>query len=307
MTMMKKFLKWLFIFFLILLSGFCIHYVTTARDPLSKVSAQIASVQDGQIEYYQFGQGTPIILISGYAMDVTGWSDTFLSTLAQHHQVIVPNNRNVGNSVIHSSHYQTQDLANDIYQLIQYLHLHKPAIAGISMGGMIAQQIAVSYPDKIGQLILINTAIAGDKVVHPSDEIEKQIMNLPTNDLKRFWVAIHLFFPPGWQWKMAYEIIKDHFQPAQYTKTDFAKVMPAQRQLIQAWLKDNAAAAKLKHIQVPVLIINGEADTVIPPINSEILARTFPHAKLVRWKEGGHAIVFQYPKEIAENINTFME
>ena len=57
---------------------------------------------------------------------------------------------------------------------------------------------------------------------------------------------------------------------------------------------------------MPVLILNGEADSVIPPINSIILTRTIPHAQLVRWKEGGHAMIYQYPEQIANTVNDFI-
>ena len=57
---------------------------------------------------------------------------------------------------------------------------------------------------------------------------------------------------------------------------------------------------------MPVLILNGTADAVIPPINSSILVQTIPHAELIRWKDGGHAMIYQYPKQIAQCIDNFI-
>lgn len=82
--------------------------------------------------------------------------------------------------------------------------------------------------------------------------------------------------------------------------------MPQQRQLIERWLDDNATAKKISQLPMPVLVLNGEADIVIPPVNSEILANTIPHAQLVRWKEGGHAMIYQYPVEMGNKINHFI-
>jgi pimeloyl-ACP methyl ester carboxylesterase len=264
------------------------------------------TVKQGQMEYYRFGQGSPIIFIPGYLTDISSWDRTFLSTLAEKHQLIILNNRQVGGSQIHSTHYESQDLANDIYQLIAHLNLKKPTILGISMGGMIAQQLAVLHPENIGKIILINTIIAGKEGVHPSVEVENQLKNMPTSKLRRYIVAVKLFFPPSWRIRMAYALMADHFQPNYYSEVDPDTIRAQQKHLITTWLEDDAAAEKIKHITSPVLILNGEADIVIPPINSAILARAIPHAKLIRWKDGGHAMIYQYPVEMADEIDRFI-
>lgn len=272
-----------------------------------RVDPHYAPVTNGQIEYYQFGTGSPIIFIPGYATDVSSWDRQFLASLAQHHQIILLNNRNVGGSLVKSSHYESRDLANDVFQLIKDLHLKKPAVLGISMGGMIAQQVAALHPDQVGELILINTAISGHKAVHPSPLIEKKMLAMPKNKLGFYFFAIHYFFPPGWKLKMAYSLAVYRFKPGAYKEIDRAAIMPPQQQLVVNWLKDDATAEKISHLPMPVLILNGEADIVIPPINSSILAKTIPHSKLIRWKEGGHAMIYQYPLEIAQAINQFIE
>ena len=132
-------------------------------------------VQQGQIEYYRFGHGSPVVLIPGYATDVTSWNREFLTKLAEKHQFILLNNRNVAGSPIHSNSYRSEDLANDVYLLIKKLDLKKPAVVGISMDGMIAQQLAVLHQKSLVQLILINTSIAGSQAVHPDPVIEKQL------------------------------------------------------------------------------------------------------------------------------------
>jgi pimeloyl-ACP methyl ester carboxylesterase len=267
------------------------HYVTTRQ---------------GQIEYYRFGKGTPIILIPGYVTDVTSWDRDFLLTLAQHHDVIILNNRNVGGSITHSSHYESSDLAHDIDRLIKTLQLKKPAILGISMGGMIAQAVVIHYANDIGQLILINTLIAGNKAVHPNPEIEKSLYNMPTDKLHRYFMAIHLFFPPNWQVRMGYKLATNRFLPAHYTEVNPAAIIPAQRHFIVNWLHDNTAARKIAKLRMPVLILNGKADIIIPPVNSVILAHTIPKAILLRWQEGGHAMIYQFPEEIGNAINNFL-
>lgn len=284
-----------------ILSGCMPHHVSDAKQ-----EPHYTQVAEGRVEYYRLGHGTPIVLIPGYATDISSWNSQFINKLAQNHQLFLINNRNVGGSTINSSTYQSQDLANDISQFIHNLKLKQPAILGISMGGMIAQQVAVLHPNQVSKLILINTAIAGSQSVHPRPEMEKRLLNIPKNKLGFYLVAVDSFFPSGWKIKMAYKLAANRFQPKNYTEIDLAKILPSQQSLLMDWTKDEKTANQLKKLPMPVLILNGEADQVLPPVNSMILAKTIPNAKLLRWKEGGHAMIYQYPEQLADSIDAFL-
>lgn len=294
---------------ILLMTGCATHRQLNNQFPienLKQATPHYSAIQNGHMEYYRFGTGSPIVLIPGYVTDITSWDKKFLATLAEKHQVIVFNNRNVGGSDVQSDHYESQDLARDTYQLIQKLHLRKPAILGISMGGMIAQQLAVLYPNKIGQLILINTAIAGKQSVRPDPATEKLMLNMPTSKLGRYIVALKLFFPATQRTQMGVALVFDRFQPKNYTEINPNTVMSEQRFLVLQWTKDNATAKKLGRLNLPVLVLNGVADSVIPPVNSIILTKTIPHAELMRWQKGGHAMIYQYPESIANAVNGFI-
>lgn len=265
-----------------------------------------APVKNGYIEYYSLGAGHPVILIPGYGTDVSCWDKYFVVELAKKNRVIVINNRNVGGSIVQSKNYLARDLAEDIYQLICDLHLEKPVVIGISMGGMIAQQLAVLHPHEMGKLILINTVIAGKRAVHPSMIVEERLKNMPKYKVARYVRALDLFFPPAWRMQMAYALAFNRFQPKGYQEIKLNQVIPQQQKLVMNWIDDNSAAKQLASLPVPVLILNGEKDNVIPPINSLILARTLPHATLWRWQEGGHAMIYQYPQQMANMINQFI-
>ena len=210
----------------------------------SKLTPQYTHVARGEIEYYKFGSGSPIILIPGYATDVSSWSNDFLRTLANHHQLIVLNNRNVGGSRINSTRYKSHDLANDVFQLMQHLQLKNPAVIGISMGGMIAQQVAALHPSHVGQLILINTAISGHKAIHPSHQMEKTILSIPHNKLGFYLVAVNSFFPSSWKIKMAGKLVTDRFHPKNYNEINLSSIIPYQQSLIIDWAHDEVTAKK---------------------------------------------------------------
>lgn len=265
-----------------------------------------APVAHGRIEYYQFGHGSPIVLIPGYATDLTSWDNTFLNDLATHHKLIVLNNRNVGGSIVKSNSYNIKDLANDTYQLIEDLKLKKPAVLGISMGGMIAQELAILHPDKLGSLILINTAIAGHQAVRPNKDIQEKMRYMPSYRIARLSSALELFSPPSAAPQMTYALISDRFVPEHYKEADTAAIMPTQEKLVMNWIQDDAAAEKIASLQMPALVLNGDADIIIPPINSDILVDTIPNAQLKRWEHGGHGMIFQYPVSIADTVNQFL-
>lgn len=290
-----------------LLSACSTQHVQVANPvPFKRVMPQYAAVKGGQIEYYRFGHGTPLILLSGYGTDVTSWNRDLLNVLAQQHEVILPNNRDVAGTQIHTGQYTLSDMANDDYHLIQALHLHKPAVLGVSMGGMIAQQLAINHQKSLGALILVNTAIAGKQGVHPSPEVEYELRHLPQTNLGMYNAALKLFYPPESRRQMSISMIKDRFLPEQYTTINRAKVMPVHKRMVEQWLANNNVATQLKGLHLPVLVLSGTEDITIPPGNSLALAKTIPHAQLVHWRQGGHGMLHQFPVAMANEIDSFL-
>jgi pimeloyl-ACP methyl ester carboxylesterase len=305
----RSIFKWIVLCLVLSLSGCSSYHPAYSNYPLQNLRYEYhrdAPVRNGNIEYYRFGTGSPIVLIPGYLTDVSSWDRNFLVALAQHHDVIVINNRNVGRSVISSSHCDSKDLAEDTSQLIQVLELKKPAVLGISMGGMIAQQLAVLHPKEVGSLILINTFIAGSKAIRPSSQVQQKMSELPSNVVGRYIFAMNLFFPSSSRMQMSYELIANRFLPPDYKPLEAQAVITQQQSLVKNWLEDNVTSAKLSHTNLPVLILNGESDAIIPPVNSTVLANTYNHSQLVRWKEGGHAMIYQFPEQLADTINQFL-
>lgn len=274
---------------------------------LKLLQPEYATVKHGKIEYYHFGEGSPIVLISGYASNIAGWNKEFVENLANEHEVILFDNRSIGGSTCNSKEYSTQALAEDTHDLVLKLHLHHPTILGISMGGMIAQQYALSYPHDIGHLVLINTVIAGEHSIPPSSFAAEAILHTPQNVLKRYMTGIRLLAPPKWWAHMTYSLARDHFPIDKLSLTVPESTLNKQRHLILGWSKDNVAASEISSIQTPTLVLNGGSDSLIPPGNSEILALTIPHSTLLRWQEGGHAMIYQYPNQIALAINDFLD
>lgn len=305
--MFARCLKLIIIFFIFCTCPFANTSHLFDKNTLEHAFPHYANVPNGVIEYYDIGQGSPIVLISGYGSTVNSWNWELISALAANHRVIFFDNRDTGGSVIHSSSYTSQDLANDTYHLITQLKLNKPTILGISMGGMIAQQYAVLYPQAMSKLVLINTAIAGSASVHPSEDVQKEMSTPPKNKFALYLRALHLFFPPEWESRMAIALLQDRFHSVyEKGKLTTPQVLKEQLRLVHTWSQDNATAQQIAKLSMPVLILNGGEDIVIPPVNSNILLRTIPNAKLLRWAQGGHSMIYQFPYPIANAISQFI-
>jgi pimeloyl-ACP methyl ester carboxylesterase len=276
-------------------------------DTIKQLKPRYLSITGGQLEYFQLGQGSPIVLIAGYACDVTSWNRHFLLKLAQQHQVIIFNNRNVGGSQFQSNDYDAAALAADTVQLVRGLQLKTPTIIGLSMGGMIALQFAVSYSNEVGRLILMNTILPGENAHHPDEKVQEELINMPKNMISLYLLSFRLFFPRSTILPVTVALIKDRFLPKNYNTPGFTDaVLTQQQSLVKKWSQDEETAQEISKLQMPTLILNGGADKVFPPDNSEILSQTILHAQLIRWAKGGHAMIFQYPVEIAIAITTFI-
>jgi pimeloyl-ACP methyl ester carboxylesterase len=231
---------------------------------------------------------------------------SFLKALAAEHDVIIFDNRNVGGSINRSKNYKAIDLAEDTNYLLEGLHLSHASILGISMGGMIAQQFAIKYPKAVDHLILINTLIAGLKPTYPSKDIQADLYSYPKNKLEQYLMALRIFFPPQARFHMFFTFLWGRFDP----KTEEAPISPAvieqQRELVLSWIDDKKALQQIKQLKMPVLILSGGSDYLIPSDNVDVLHREIPHSTFVRWQDGGHIMIFQYPEEIARVINQWL-
>ena len=108
--------------------------------------------------YYELvGKGQPIILIAGYTCDYSTWQ-LMMEQLSNHFQVLVFDNRGIGQTTDTNEPLSAELMAEDVIALSEQLHLDKPHIVGQSMGGTIAQTIAAKFPDKINKLCLLTTS-----------------------------------------------------------------------------------------------------------------------------------------------------
>ena len=120
-----------------------------------------AKIRDVQIYYEEHGQGPPLIMLLGLGQDIATW-EFQIAELSRHVRLIVPDNRDSGQSSRCSENYTTETMAQDIIELMEHLGIDRAHLLGTSMGGMIAQHVALMAPERLKSLILAGTTSWGE-------------------------------------------------------------------------------------------------------------------------------------------------
>jgi len=257
-------------------------------------------IPDGKIAYKIYGQGKPLIMCMGYSGNMDMWDVKLINILKQKYKVIAFDYRGMGFSTNTDITFLIKTLANDINLLCEHLKINKAAIFGWSMGGYVAQSFTINYPDKVDKLILHATDFGGENVINPDNNVLKILSDTSAASKE----LISILFPENW--------FKNHPESKEY----FAhvheplnhKTIVLQDKAITKWLsKNGGAAGHLYQFKMPVLIISGDVDAVVLYKNSENLFDSIPNSSLIKIKNGGHGLMYQYPNELANYIIAFVE
>lgn len=279
--------------------------------PLKKVS-----VGDIDIAYKIIGKGDPILLISPAQGDMNTWDPSLLNTLSANHVVIVFDNCGVGNTSTGIKSFSIQQFANDTTGLMNALKVQNATVLGFSLGSFIAQQLAVTYPEKVNSLVLIASACGGKENIpaNPRNlEIVIDIINkvangtvVPSQQVKEVislglgsgWLNLH----PNLLETTAFPEAKYLF-PSNTPDNNLKQLNAGQKWFAKDW---NGVCEALTKISVPTLILTGTDDVNVPPKNSLIIAEKIPGSWLVQIKNTGHQVMGQYPDEINKILQTFL-
>jgi pimeloyl-ACP methyl ester carboxylesterase len=280
----------------------------TAR-PDANPAVQVETLQgrNGPIGYARFGHGAPLLLITGYRATLGEWNAYFLGELAKHHEVIVFDNRGVGRSTATAGRfgpdYGIRDMAADAADVIAGLKLSRVDVVGWSMGGMIAQQLALDAREKVASLTLIATAPPGPQAVPTSPDV---LAVLSSSGKDAFPKIMSVLFPANVVSEASQCFVGDMFAPHGYQGRPVSDAVAAQQNAVMTrWFADSAAAEAWSRSPVRTLIISGANDDVLADANARHLEQMIPRATLDIVADAGHALMFQYPIELARHIDRF--
>jgi pimeloyl-ACP methyl ester carboxylesterase len=256
---------------------------------------------NGERLYYETtGQGPPLALIRGLSRSLRFWGP-FVDELKAHFTLVLYDHRGIGRSPIAARDFRIKDLASDLASLLLAIGVERAHVLGLSLGGMVAQRLALDHPHRVDKLVLASTTAGGVQ------------SRFPRVDTLAF-LALTNRLPVATDAKM---------QAPRIVSPRAARARP---EIASSWIPHleaepldgnvvfhQALAGALHHVYHRLstlahetLVITGTADRLIPAINSRRMATRIPRARLVELPGLGHDIVAEEPALVADHVRRFL-
>ena len=248
-----------------------------------------------KIAWESTGKGSPLLLIQGLGYGRWGW-DPIIPGLDTRHLVIAFDNRGIGESDKPEGPYTAAQMAGDALQVLDEAEIDRAHVFGASLGGMIAQELAVIAPERVDKLVLGCTTAGGPDAV-PMPEVTLALLAdsaslAPEVALRRFVENALGENPPA-------ELVDELFALRVLNPPD-----PA------GWQAQAAAGMGFQgvagEITAPTLVLAGTADNVVDYRNAELLAARIPGARIELLEGSGHLFFWEQPDECVRILNDFL-
>ncbi len=258
-----------------------------------------AEISNAKIAYKTYGSGDPLIMCIGFASNMDLWSPEAIKILQQKYKVIVFDYRGMGYSTNSDTSFTINTLAEDVNELLTELEISKAHVLGWSMGGYVAQMFAINHPEKVNKLVLYATNCGDTATINPSQEIIDILSNPSSTSLE----LISTLFPDDW--------LATHPEPWKYLPQEIepysGQTVGMQYEAIQGWLSPGGGSfGHLHKLEMPVLLICGDQDKVVPCENSSILAESISSSSLIKVHDSGHGLMFQLPESFSNYVSIFL-
>jgi pimeloyl-ACP methyl ester carboxylesterase len=256
-----------------------------------------ASNRDVQIHYQRAGSGTPVVLLMGLRLPGRLWERQANHLVDNGFEVLIPDNRGTGYSSSPLPPYTMKQLAADVEAVMNNAGVGSAIVAGVSFGGMVAQHVALEYPERVDGLFLGSTTCGLLQGVSPApralflllkstiapdhfslDEARELFGHTDTGQfLQEFLSSVELVLeetptPPSGTFGQLTAILSHH------------------------------TAHRLGNLDVPARVVTGDSDTLVPPENSRILAERIPCAELTVLEDSGHIAVHEHTDRSVEEM-----
>lgn len=257
-------------------------------------------INDINIYYEIHGNGEPLVLIAGLASDSQSWLP-IIDEFAKNYQVVIFDNRGVGRTKPMDADISIHQMADDCIGLINYLGFSSVILLGHSMGGMIALDCAIRYPEYFSSLILAstsavntqrNTDLFDDWITYLDDEMKPELWfrNL------FYWIFSKKFFEDSETLKTTVQMSIDY--PYPQSKIAYENQVNA--------IKEFNSVEKLSDIKSKTLIVNGKEDMLFSPDESYNILKSIPGAKFSFIEGAAHSIFMERPNEFVKVVRDFL-
>jgi 3-oxoadipate enol-lactonase len=241
--------------------------------------------------YYESrGRGPAVLLVMGLGMTLTAWWRT-VPVLAGSFRVLAFDNRGVGRSDPAPLPYTVAQMADDAVAVLDAAGEDAAHVYGISLGGMIAQEVALRHPERVRALVLGATTPGGSRATAPEDSalgFFARAAAMGTEETA--WASVPLIYAERTRRRHADRIADDIARRVRFPVDSRAYG----RQVAAAVA--HSTSARLRHITAPTLVVHGEEDAIVPPGNARVLADAIPDARLRLLPRAGHLYVTDDPR-----------
>jgi 3-oxoadipate enol-lactonase len=272
----------------------------------------VAKVDTIELYYEEHGSGYPLLLIMGLAADSMAWLFQ-VPEFSKHYRTIVFDNRGVGRSSKPPGPYTISQMADDTAGLLDVLGIAQTHVVGVSMGGMIAQELALRHPRLVRGLVLACTYPEPDADIERQRQFSVQELGGRVSAGGDVQIDLKAFDPMAFFQQLLPLAFNQEF-----IEKELPKIMPLFAGALQygfsmeailgqvAAVMSHKATDRLHQIAAPTLVITGDADRLVPPANSEILAKHIPAARLVKIPGGSHGFNFETPEVFNREVLSFL-
>jgi len=254
----------------------------------------VIDVGNVQLSYERSGSGPPLLLIMGLSGTLLHWGELFMDDLRSDFDVISYDHRGVGASSRVEAPFSIADLATDAAGLLGALEVESAHVMGISMGGMIAQELALAHPELLRTLTLGCTYSGGpDSSLPPQPELGAAIMS---GDRERATRAM-------WEANVSAHFAQDAEAYARFHAIGAERAVAVAVTMEQlSAITRHDTSSRLGSLQMPTLVVHGTEDRIIPVENGRMVAGLIGGAHLEIWPGTGHLFFWEQPQRSAELV-----
>ena len=261
--------------------------------------------------YRRFGKpnGTPLLLLPHFISTMDWWDPDLTDGLAKSREVVIFDNRGVGLTSGETPN-RIEKMADDAHAFIHALGLAQLDVLGFSIGGMVAQELVLNYPEDVRKLMLAGTGPRGGAGMQEAKPHVLKALTDAGPDLKS--ARPFLFFSQSENGQAAAQqfMARTAERKVDLDPGPSMQTMQAQGEALGEWGLAASHAdfmSRLRGLKQPTLVMNGNDDIMVDTVNSYTVSQAIPRAQLVIYPDSGHGALFQYAALFVQHANLFLD